>query len=302
MASNVTATPATDSGANFTSPVFILPLTVSLAVLIAIFVAACVIYRTRQRKRTLELARRLRVTERRIDAIGTLKAKEEQRLAAPKADNLGLQCEFSSVGASAGTTRADRMPEEKEIRNALPYKTKVVGVRLGRAHVRTSTYPSQLESSYKGSSAATIQFQPQTREVANSSMAVECETIPSVSSFSTLQTGRNPLQSTHTATSYCINPSTNLGPGYNQRPVLQSLTIDAMNTSSHSVTSGQSVTGTWGSVVSTSKPPAPQVAVNNAAYFLRPTGGLAGGEEGRPVSDTTMEESSTGEGQKEKWV
>ena len=52
--------------------------------------------------------------------------------------------------------------------------------------------------------------------------------------------------------------------------------------------------------MSTSKPPAPQVAVNNAAYFLRPTGGLAGGEEGRPVSDTTMEESSTGEGQKEK--
>ena len=34
----------------------------------------------------------------------------------------------------------------------------------------------------------------QTHEVANSSMVVECETIPSVSSLSTIQTGVNPLQ------------------------------------------------------------------------------------------------------------
>ena len=65
--------------------------------LVAIIVAACVIHRKQQRKRTEELTRRLCVTKRRIDAIGTLKAK---KLAARKADS--LQCESGpSMGAAA---------------------------------------------------------------------------------------------------------------------------------------------------------------------------------------------------------
>jgi len=268
MASNATVTPATQPGTDFTSPVFILPLAISLAALVAIIVAACVVYRKRQRKRTEELTRRLRVAERRIDAICTLK---EQKLATRKADN--LQCESGpSMGAAADTTsgKGTRNPnfwlnrteeetekETTEKETALPVRdrtreTNVAGVRLGR--VRTTSYPSHLALYYsacKGSTA--VHFQPaaahaQAQEVANSSMAVECETIPSVSSLSTIQTGINPL---------------------------------------------------W-------------FAAKNAANFW-PTGGFAGGEEGRPntpvsCNTTTMEETSTTRtdeqsgGQVEKWV
>jgi len=264
MASNATVTPATQPGTDFTSPVFILPLAISLAALVAIIVAVCVVYRKRQRKRTEELTRRLRVTERRIDAIGTLK---EQKLATRKADN--LQCEREpSMGAAADTTSGkgtrnpnfwlNRTEEETEKGTALPVRdrtreTNVAGVRLGRESVHTTSYPSHLAyySACKGSTA--VHSQPaaahaQAQEVANSSMAVECETIPAVSSLSTIQTGINPL---------------------------------------------------W-------------FAAKNAANFW-PTGGFAGGEEGRPntpvsCNTTTMEETSTTRtdersgGQVEKWV
>ena len=266
MASNATVTPATQPGTDFASPVFILPVAISLAALVAIIVAACVVYRKRQRKRTEELTRRLRVTERRIDAICTLK---EQKLVARKADSLDLQCESGpSMGAAADTTSGkgarnpnfwlNRTEEETEKGTALPVsrerarETNVAVVRLGRERVHTVTsYPSQLAyySACKGSTA--VHSQPtaaQAQEVANSSMAVECETIPSVSSLSTIQTGINPL---------------------------------------------------W-------------FAAKNAAN-LWPTGGFAGGEEGRPntpvsCNTTTMEETSTTRtdeqsvGQVEKWV
>ena len=264
MASNATVTPATQPGTDFTSPVFILPLAISLAALVAIIVAACVVYRRRQRKRTEELTRRLRVAERRIDAIGTLK---EQKLATRKADN--FQGESGpSMGAAADTTSGkgtrnpnfwlNRTEEETEKGTALQVRgrtreTNVAGVRLGRERVHNTSYPSHLAyySACKGSTA--VHSQPaaanaQAQEVANSSMAVECETIPAVSSLSTIQTGINPL---------------------------------------------------W-------------FAAKNAANFW-PTGGFAGGEEGRPntpvsCNTTTMEETSTTRtdersgGQVEKWV
>ena len=60
-------------------PLSILPICVSLLAVVAIAVAACVFYRKRQRERAQLLARQLRVTERRIDAVGSLWEKRERR-------------------------------------------------------------------------------------------------------------------------------------------------------------------------------------------------------------------------------
>ena len=72
------------SGSNEVGPLSILPICVSLVAVVAIAVAACVFYRKRQRERAQLLARQLRVTERRIDALGSLWEKREKDAARNK--------------------------------------------------------------------------------------------------------------------------------------------------------------------------------------------------------------------------
>ena len=101
------ATEQTNSPSAFASPVSILPLVISVATLVVIAVAACAVYRKRQRRRSQELARRLRVTERRIDAIETLKARKEQALAAQRVQYYPPN---DVLYASASSVESERPP------------------------------------------------------------------------------------------------------------------------------------------------------------------------------------------------
>ena len=85
MANSTTSEPSSTEGATDSSsggdevgPLSILPICVSLLAVVAIAFAACVFYRKRQRERAELLARQLRVTERRIDAVGSLWEKRER--------------------------------------------------------------------------------------------------------------------------------------------------------------------------------------------------------------------------------
>ena len=71
---------ASDASSNSgeVGPLSVLPIVVSLLAVVAIAIAACVFYRKRQRQRAEVLARQLRVTERRIDAVGSLREKRER--------------------------------------------------------------------------------------------------------------------------------------------------------------------------------------------------------------------------------
>ena len=356
MESNSTATPGTQSpntGTNFTSPVFILPLTISLATLVAIVIAGCAIYCKRQRKRTQELTRRLRFTERRIDAIGNLKAKKEKKLAAQKADYLpptSLQdisfsnssLHVSTLEDRAHSVRTSSRPhqfylstqeEDKQEKRRVPpsnatqaadrRRIKSAGeLSLASAHLDPNPVPSSEPESYCSTcnNPSAPHFQSATAhtlvEVADSSLAVECETIPSVSSLSTVHTGikvHNPWQQPKVRPSHIINPSSSMVPGNPMAPrhPQKTSTLAPSATSGHSV----STTGTWGSAVNMVGPPPSRVAMNNTANLLWPTGELttpASGDEGRPntpVTNSTTECSSvirteglTSEGQEEKWV
>ena len=361
MESNSTATPGTQSpntGTNFTSPVFILPLTISLAILVAIVVVGCAIYCKRQRKRTQELTRRLRFTERRIDAIGNLKAKKEKKLAAQKADylpptslqdvslsNSSLHVSTFEDRAHSVRTRSSRphnfylstQEEDKQEKRRVPpssatqaadrRRIKSAGeLSLASAHLE-QCHPNPVPSSEPESYCSTCynpsapHFQSSTAhtlvEIADSSLAVECETIPSVSSLSTVHTGikvHNPWQQPKIRPSHIINPSSSMVPGNPtaQRHPPKMSTLAPSATSGHSM----STTGTWGSAVNMVGPLPSQVAINNTTNLLWPTGEFttpASEDEGRPntpvTNSTTTEcssvirtEGQTSEGQEEKWV
>ena len=343
MESNGTATPGTQSsstGTNLASPVFILPLTISLATLVAIVVAGCAIYCKRQRKRTQELTRRLRFTERRIDAIGNLKAKKEKKLAAQKADYLpptslqDISLSNSSLPVSALEDRAHSVrtssrphhfyptQDAQEDKRRVPPNNATDSSRsrikslgeLSLASVQDKPVPSSESESYCSTCnnhnithLHSVTAHGLVVEVVDSSLAVECETIPSVSSLSTVHTGIKVHNSWQQPK---IAPST----GY---PMAQKHSRK-MSTLAPSATSGHSVstTGTWGSAINKVGPPPSRVAINNTASLLWPTGEFttpASGDEGRPntpvTNSTTTEcssvirtEGQTSEGQEEKWV
>lgn len=350
MERNGTATPRTQSfstGTNLASPVFILPLTISLATLVAIVVAGCAIYCKRQRKRTQELTRRLRFTERRIDAIGNLKAKKEKKLAAQKADYLppislqDVSLSDSSLPVSALEDRAhsvrtssrphhfyptqDAQGDKEEKRGVPPNsatdssrrRIKSVGeLSLASAHL---VHDKPVPSSEPESDCSTcnnnhcvthlhsVTAHSMVVEVVDSSLAVECETIPSVSSLSTVHTGIKVHNSWRPPK---ITPST--GYPMAQRHPHKMSTLAPSATSGHSV----STVGTWGSAINKMGPPPSQVAITNTANLLWPTGEFtipASGDEGRPNTPVTNScttecssvirtEGQTSEGQEEKWV
>ena len=72
-----TASNGGNNGGGFSSPVSLLSLVVLLGAVVAVLLVICFLYRRRQQRR---LARQLRFTERRIDAVAdNLKARKEQR-------------------------------------------------------------------------------------------------------------------------------------------------------------------------------------------------------------------------------
>ena len=213
MADNATETPSNDNGTDFTSPVSILPLAISLATLVVIIVAGCVLYRRCQRRRALELERQLKVTERRIYAIGTLTAKKEQELEARKAEyQAPMNAKCSSLSSlepfEADTLRSSRkrgemlgmeiQSEEEEADPGNFYYTNESAVldRSTAIVVPVSVIDEGASSYYcstcpeGGSAVGSVMAQSYTnRNAIDSSMVVECETIPSVSSLSTIHTG-----------------------------------------------------------------------------------------------------------------
>ena len=220
--------PPTDNN-SFSSPVSVLPLVISLTTLVTIIIAACVIYRKRQNKRSLELARQLRVTERKIDAIGNLKAKKEQELLGltnsnRKTDYYPPATAPCSSATSLETHTNNRDSGVKFIvpQHTLSYCMKEeeatcatssteYELKLCEASIEANKAPSSLapsaytsvqsheedendgSSSYycstcQGSvSADNVEDERKRNKVElGNSMAVECETIPTASSLSTV--------------------------------------------------------------------------------------------------------------------
>lgn len=210
---NTTTAMPTADNADFTSPVTVLPLVVALVTIVAVLVAACFIYHRRQRKRTQELVRQLRVTERRIDAIGTITAKKQQALAARKVEycppvtavcssNSNIQMDPTSVvkiySSSSTTQGYSQAPSESNPSTVQDdcHKTKTFTVSVHNTSEEfedeklnandTSYYCSTCRESV---SAGVLTQYTAGEDMANSSMAVECATIPAVSSLSTVYSG-----------------------------------------------------------------------------------------------------------------
>ena len=203
--------------ADFTSPVTILPLVVALVTIVAVLAAACFIYHRRQRRRTQELVRQLRVTERRIDAIGTITAKKQQALAARKVEycppitavcssNSNLQIDpipttntypnkYSSSSQSQGYSQAQSESNPSTAFDVCHNtKTFTVSVHNTSEELEDDKMNTNDSSYYCSTCRESVSASILTQytvggDMANSSMAVECTTIPAVSSLSTVYSG-----------------------------------------------------------------------------------------------------------------
>lgn len=206
---NVTSKPATELGVGGNSdqkvdevgPLSILPICVSLFAVVAIAIAACVFYRKRQRQREQLLARQLRVTERRIDAVGSLREKREKEVVRKP-----LYIPPTDVRASAS--------EPSIVSRPIP------GIRphyVIRAYQPRPPIRAKLQSSVVNSSACSCDYGESTfcstcvvkerdeaakRDASAGSLAVELATVPSVSSLTTLHTpsGRPAMRRTRSET------------------------------------------------------------------------------------------------------
>ena len=302
------------NSSSLTSPVSVIPLFISIATLVAIVVAACVIYRKRQRRRAQELARRLRVTERRIDS---LKARKEraQELSAGKTDYFpptDLQNSISSLDIEGSIRKqpSHQLPSHYALHaQEEPFTrstTTIDSTRRSLKHQEEVTINSVVCSVYEETSfdcstckeeGSMVTDSQTTNEGINSSMAVECETTPSVSSMSTLQE-RVPRKSHYSA-------RLKLPRQYNGGRYPPTVATS----STPSVQSASNV-GTWGSITSTLHPsPYPHMGISPLWEDIT----MATGEEGRPntpvsstiassITHTEGSDGHTSDGQKEKWV
>ena len=359
--------PPTDN--SFSSPASVLPLVISLATLVTIIIAACVIYRKRQNKRSQELARQLRVTERKIDAIGNLKAKKEQELlglANRKAEyNPPATAPCSSV-TSLESLRpnnremevkfvvplSQRIKEDEATTTSTEYELKLCEASIEAAKAPSSSAPSMYtntqgdendgSSSYycstcQGSaSVSTVEVGHGRKkvEIGNLSMAVECETIPSVSSLSTVigtvlsqpnHVTRSQSEHRHVTNEQrsqkrlsAISAWTHFQ-GYSQN-IVKNLRYSSKYRSSHQGSSNMSSkattashAGTWGTTSHTYSTIDAPLSTTTASYFAVPpqsygsrTVSSSRREEGSgrpntPVSSVTDITTDT-DGEKEKWV
>ena len=209
---NGTSTPATQPGVGSNSdgaveevgPLSILPICVTLLAVVALAIAACVFYRRRQRQQEQVLARQLRVTERRIGVVGSLRVK---KLAARKT----LYHPPTDVRASAS--------EPSVINRPLPAPGAIRPHYVIRAY-QPQQYGAKLQTTLVNTSACSCEYGQSTycstckeeeernrvsrRDVSAGSLAVELATVPSVGSMTTIHTlpqqpGIRRTRSEHTA-------------------------------------------------------------------------------------------------------
>lgn len=186
MEQNSTSTPATElgNGANSDSevgPLSILPICVSLFAVVAVAIAAVMFYRKRQRQRAQLLARQLRVTERRIDVVGNIREKKEERksLYRPPTD----------VRASASEPSIVSRP----IPGIRPHYVIRAYQPRPRAGALSTVNTSACSCDYGESTFCSTCKEEDKRNAKESkasagSLAVELDTVPSVSSLSTIRT------------------------------------------------------------------------------------------------------------------
>ena len=194
---NETSTPtaevSTSSDVEATGPLSILPICVSLIAVVALAIAACVFYRKRQRQQAQQLARQLRLTERRIHAVGNLTVKKEKELAARRSEYYPP----SDVRASASEPSVIRPPHYfvnaglNAIR-AKAVQTSIVNASACSCEYGDSTYCSACKDSVLDSHRADSKATMEERDMSAGSLAVELATVPSVSSLTAVHTASKP--------------------------------------------------------------------------------------------------------------
>ena len=197
---NSTANPATqlsetdeNSTATEVGPLSILPILVTLLAVAAVAVAACVFYRKRQRQQAELLARQLRVTERRIDAVGSLREKTEKY-----AGRRSLYYPPSDVRASASEPSIVNRP----VPSVRPhYVLRAYQPPLAPIHAkvqRSAINPSACTCEYGAESSFCCACKERDekenkKEASSGSLAVELATVPSTSSLTTVDTPSSQL-------------------------------------------------------------------------------------------------------------
>ena len=328
--------PSSSPQNDFTSPVTILPLVISVATLLAIAIVGCVLYRKRQQRRSQELERQLRVTERKIDAIGTLKAKKEQELAARKAKYYPpTQAACSSVsslstaafpknihkgGLNSGqesSTVVSRQYEEVCVQMN-PIVVDETHQQYVEINVQVSPHekkedPTYYSSSCKESELGGVVVANDNKGVVNTSMSVECETIPSASSLSTVYSRPEQNYSEYSRhLSMMSRSQSERRSRRSNRSAVRNMRYrrrEMVHAGGPSPLSEQSVshTGTWGSGQSGSQlRQSVHVLQYQSNQFMdqdEPVQGGHGGRPNSPVSSVTVGGTTDTEGgASEKWV
>lgn len=218
--SNSTSDPALDTaggnqqGLDLSTPVTVLPLVAALAVVLFTLVGGCIAYHRRQRKRTQDLVRQLRVTERRIDAIGIITSKKQQALATGKADYCppaAAPCSRTLEISNGCRQQPSTDKEQGQSFSSLPAnihhgeKTFTVSVQINENSITDNSEDTKLDmvtnASYycstckleeSVSETALEQYRTMDTDATDStSMVVECATIPAASSLSTIHSITN---------------------------------------------------------------------------------------------------------------
>ncbi len=173
-------------GLDLSSPVTVLPLVAALAIILFTLVGGCIAYHRRQRKRTQKLVKQLRVTKRRINAIGVITAKKQQALAAKKSDYcppVAVPCNTQPISPESTTDTG----EKKTLTVTVQLNDNTVDLanetKLDATDVSYYCSTCKLEESV---SESVLQYRAAETDPINSSMAVECATIPAISSMSTV--------------------------------------------------------------------------------------------------------------------
>lgn len=313
---------------DLTSPVTILPLVISVATLLGIVVAGCVVYRKRQQKRSQEYARKIRVTQKKIDAIGgTLKAKKDKELAARKAEYYPpTAAACSSVSSLSTPYRLDaqrkRLGETEEC-NEMSVEFEVcvhenpTSADMTPQHYY-ETIDTQVEkkedqemSTHYSSSckeSEIVSVVNTNNNIVNSSMAVECDTIPTVSSLSTIHSQNYSRVSMARSQSERHSKRSRYSIIRNIRYNIR----DKAYPAGPSPVSEQSVshTGTWGSTTisahSSIHPQYSDLQLESSEFLDQDSGPLHhshGGRPNSPASSVTLAGTTDTEGgASEKWV
>lgn len=163
--------------------------------MIAVALAACVFYRKRQRERAQLLARQLRLTERRIDAVGSIWEKREKDAADKQTYYPPTDVKASASEPSLVTrTAVDGARPHYVIRSFQPrlVPLRPVGDAGRKIRVQTSLVNSSVCSCDYGvetCSMCSVDAANMRRKDAASdgSLAVELDTVPSLSSIKTQQ-------------------------------------------------------------------------------------------------------------------